>query len=95
MNLFITTHTNQIYQIYGIPFCESFHELLNHLPKPKPQEEYEAPKKIEIEKAKPKQSRRPVHTLEPQVHVENKNIEVPKSFIPQNYISPSFSIFGY
>ena len=70
-------------------------ELLNHLPKPKPQEEYEAPKKIEIEKAKPKRSRRPVHKLEPQVQVENKNIEVPKSFIPQNYISPSFSIFGY
>jgi len=70
-------------------------ELLNHLPKPKPQEEYEAPKKIEIEKAKPKRCRRPVHKLEPQVQVENKNIEVPKSFIPQNYISPSFSIFGY
>ncbi len=70
-------------------------ELLNHLPKPIPQEEYEAPKKIEIEKAKPKRSRRPVHTLEPQVQVENKNIEIPKSFIPQTYITPSFSIFGY
>lgn len=73
-------------------------ELLNHLPKPKPpnpQEEHEAPKKIEIEKAKPKRSRKPVIKSEPHVQVENKNIEVPKSFIPQNYTPPSFSIFGY
>jgi hypothetical protein len=72
-------------------------ELLNHLPKPKaPAEPEETPKKIEVEKVRPKRSRRPVHTSEPQVQVENKNIEVPKSFIPpQNYVSPSFSIFGY
>ena len=72
-------------------------ELLNHLPKTKaPAEPEETPKKIEVEKVRPKRSRRPVHTSEPQVQVENKNIEVPKSFIPpQNYVSPSFSIFGY
>jgi hypothetical protein len=72
-------------------------ELLNHLPKPKaPAEPEETPKTIEVEKVRPKRSRRPVHTSEPQVQVENKNIEVPKSFIPpQNYVSPSFSIFGY
>ena len=71
-------------------------ELLNHLPKPKaPAEPEETPKTIEVEKVRPKRSRRPVHTSEPQVQVENKNIEVPKSFIPRDYVSPSFSIFGY
>ena len=71
-------------------------ELLNHLPKPKaPAEPEETPKKIEVEKVKPKRSRRPVQKLEAQEPVENKAIEVPKSFIPRDYVSPSFSIFGY
>ena len=71
-------------------------ELLNHLPKPKaPAEPEETPKKIEVEKVKLKRSRRPVQKLEAQEPVENKAIEVPKSFIPRDYVSPSFSIFGY
>jgi hypothetical protein len=72
-------------------------ELLNHLPKPKaPAEPEETPKTIEVEKVKPKRSRRSVQKIEAQEPVENKAIEVPKSFIPpQNYVSPSFSIFGY
>jgi len=71
-------------------------ELLNHLPKPKaPAEPDETPKKIEIEKVKPKRSRKPVQKIEAQEPVENKAIEVPKSFIPRDYVSPSFSIFGY
>jgi hypothetical protein len=71
-------------------------ELLNHLPKTKATAEpEESPKKIEVEKVKPKRSRRPVQKLEAQEPVENKAIEVPKSFIPRDYVSPSFSIFGY
>lgn len=70
-------------------------ELLNHLPKQKQSEPEETPKKIEVEKVKPKRSRRPVQKLEAQEPVENKAIEVPKSFIPRDYVSPSFSIFGY
>jgi|LakMenE01Jun11ns_1017448.scaffolds.fasta_scaffold9824215_3 hypothetical protein len=70
-------------------------ELLNHLPKPKQQPLSEPEKKIEVEKAKPKRSRRPPQKQEEHVSVENKTIEVPKSFIPNDYISPSFSIFGY
>jgi len=71
-------------------------ELLNHLPKTKATAEpEESPKKIEVEKVKPKRSRRPVQKIEAQEPVENKNIEVPKSFIPRDYVSPSFSIFGY
>ena len=71
-------------------------ELLNHLPKQKQSEPEETPKKIEVEKVKPKRSRRPVQKIEAQEPLENKAIEVPKSFIPpQNYVSPSFSIFGY
>ena len=70
-------------------------ELLNHLPKQKQSEPEETPKKIEVEKVKPKRSRRPVQKIEAQEPVENKAIEVPKSFIPRDYVSPSFSIFGY
>jgi hypothetical protein len=71
-------------------------ELLNHLPKTKATAEpEESPKKIEVEKVKPKRSRRPVQKLEAQEPVENKAIEIPKSFIPRDYVSPSFSIFGY
>jgi hypothetical protein len=71
-------------------------ELLNHLPKTKATAEpEESPKKIEVEKVKPKRSRRPVQKIEAQEPVENKAIEVPKSFIPRDYVSPSFSIFGY
>ncbi len=70
-------------------------ELLNHLPKPKQSEPEETPKKIEVEKVKPKRSRRPIQKLEEQEVVANKAIEVPKSFIPRDYVSPSFSIFGY
>ena len=70
-------------------------ELLNHLPKPKAPAEPEETKKIEVEKVKPKRSRRPIQKLEAQEPVENKAIEVPKSFIPRDYVSPSFSIFGY
>ena len=71
-------------------------ELLNHLPKTKATAEpEESPKKIEVEKVKPKRSRRPVQKLEAQEPVENKAIEIPKSFIPRDYLSPSFSIFGY
>ncbi len=58
-------------------------ELLNHLPKPKQQPQAEPEKKkIEVEKAKPKRSRRPPQKQEEHVPVENKTIEVPKSFIP-------------